>query len=56
MHYNTEGDMRIIAKQNRKIKVFEVNGYCYIFIVTLSNVRLLMVVFDPELACIKIEK
>lgn len=56
MRYETEGDMRIIAKQNRKIKVIEVDGYCYIFIVTLSQVRLLLIVLDPELKCIKIEK
>ena len=56
MNYNTEGDMRIIAKQNRKIKVFEVNGYCYIFMVTLSKMRLLLIVLNPDLKCIKIEK
>ena len=56
MTYDNEGDMRIIAKQNRKIKVFEIDGYCYIFIVTLSQVRLLLIVLDPELKCIKIEK
>ena len=56
MNYDTEGDMRIIAKQNRKIKVFEIDGYCYVFIVTLSKMRLLMIVLNPMLKCIKIEK
>lgn len=48
MRYRIEGDIRIIAKQNRKIKVFEIDGYCYIFVVTLSEQRLCMIILSPD--------